>query len=105
MVLRRMDVLLEQIVGRWLVIENPEALKTRLQLQQISFDLQRAPASWVVELLKAGASQIDDVSLYGLMLLPQVAHCSLRELRDAIEKEFYELSCAHYERYFQRAPL
>lgn len=104
-VLQRIDTLLDQIVGRWLLITDPDSLRMQLQLQQISFDPQRAPASWMVELLKAGASQIGDLSLYGLTLTARADGKSLRELRDAIEKEFYELSCAHFERYFQRAPL
>lgn len=104
-VLRRIDVLLEHIVERWCLIIDAEALKAQLQRQQISFDSQRSEASWVVELLKAGASQIDDVSAYGLALASRAQGSSLRELRDAIEKEFYDLSCAHYERYFQHAPL
>lgn len=104
-VLQRIDVLLEQIVARWLVIDDVEKLRAQLQLQQIGFDATRCPASWVVELLKAGASQIDDPVHFGLQRCERAQGKSLRELRDAIEKEFYELSCAHFERYFQRAPL
>jgi predicted Fe-S protein YdhL (DUF1289 family) len=104
-VLQRIDVLLGQIVARWLVIDDVDMLRQQLQLQQIQFDPARYPASWVVELLKAGASQIDDPAVFGLHRTAQAEGKSLRDLRDAIEKEFYELSCAHYERYFQRAPL
>jgi predicted Fe-S protein YdhL (DUF1289 family) len=104
-VLQRIDVLLGQIVARWFVIDDIEQLRRQLKLQQINFDENRYPASWVVELLKAGASQIEDPVLFGLALCERAQGKNLRELRDAIEKEFYELSCGHYERYFQRAPL
>jgi predicted Fe-S protein YdhL (DUF1289 family) len=104
-VLQRIDVLLGQIVARWLVIDDVGTLREQLELQQIAFDASRYPASWVVELLKAGASQIEDPALFGLLLCEQAQGKNLRELRDAIEKEFYELSCAHFERYFQHAPL
>lgn len=104
-VLQRIDVLLGQIVARWLIIDDVEKLRSQLQLQQIGFDPARYPASWVVELLKAGASQIDDPAAFGLSRCEQACGKSLRELRDVVEKEFYDLSCAHYERYFQRAPL
>lgn len=104
-VLQRIDVLLGQIVARWLVVDDVDKLREQLQSQQISFDPARYPASWVVELLKAGASQIDDPAQFGLILCAQSQGKNLRELRDAIEKEFYELSCAHFERYFQRAPI
>lgn len=103
--MQRIDALLGQIVARWITIEDSEKLRSQLVLQQIGFDPQRAAASWVVELLKAGASQIGEPAAFGLLLTQQANDKTLRELRDAIEKEFYELSCAHYERYFQRAPL
>ena len=98
-------VLLGQTVARWLVIDDIGQLRRQLKLQQINFDENRYPASWVVELLKAGASQIEDPVLFGLALCERAQGKNLRELRDAIEKEFYELSCGHYERYFQHAPL
>ncbi|MEZ5539344.1 MAG: DUF1289 domain-containing protein [Pseudomonadales bacterium] len=104
-VLQRIDQLLEMIVARWLIVEDKEVLRHQLQMQQIGFDPARAPASWVVELLKAGSSQIDEPGQYGLTLSQQAQGTSLRELRDLIEKEFYELSCAHYERYFKHAAL
>jgi len=104
-VLQRIDVLLGQIVARWLVIEDVELLSQQMRAQQINFDAARYPASWVVELLKAGASQINAPEQYGLQLTGQGLGRSLLELRDAIEKEFYELSTAHYERYFKHAPL
>ncbi|HQQ63106.1 MAG TPA: DUF1289 domain-containing protein [Pseudomonadales bacterium] len=104
-VLQRIDVLLEQIVARWFVIGHADVLQEQLRLQQIGFDEQRAPASWVLELLKAGASQIAEPAQFGLQLTAQATGKTLRELRDLVEKEFYDLSCAHYERYFQRSPL
>lgn len=104
-VLQRIDVLLEQIVTRWVIIQDVDALHAQLKLQQIGFDPQRAAASWAVELLKAGASQIEDPALFGLALCEQAQGKSMRALRDEIEKEFYELSCAHFERYFQRTLL
>jgi predicted Fe-S protein YdhL (DUF1289 family) len=104
-VLQRIDVLLEHIVERWFVIDNVETLRLQLQTQQIGFDPARAPVSWVVELLKAGASQIDNTATYGLKLTAQAQEKGIRQLRDIVDREFYELSCAHYERYFQRAPL
>jgi predicted Fe-S protein YdhL (DUF1289 family) len=104
-VLRRIDALLTQIVAHWLEIQNSEQLQIQLNAQQIAFDAAREPSSWVVELLKAGASQIDDLSIYGLQITEQARAMSMRDIRDAVEKEFYALSCAHYERYFSHAPL
>lgn len=99
-VLARIDGLLEQIVQRWLTIADTALLAQQLQAQQVKHDPARAPASWVVELLKAGASQIEDPLLFGLVPTALAQGHSLRELRDRIDTEFYALSCAHHERYF-----
>lgn len=104
-VLARIDGLLAQVVAGWVTIAEPERLAAQLRAQQVGFDPARHPASWLVELLKAGASQIDDPADYGLVLMPPAEGLGLRALRDAIEQAFYTLSCAHYERYFQHAPL
>lgn len=99
-VLVRIDRLLEQIVARWLTIADADQLAQQLQAQQIKHDPARVPASWVVELLKAGASQIGDPEQFGLVPTPLAQGRSLRELREQIDTEFYALSCAHHDRYF-----
>jgi predicted Fe-S protein YdhL (DUF1289 family) len=100
-VLARIDVLLEQIVTRWLPVNDPVQLGQQLALQQVGFDPARAPTSWVVELLKAGASQIEDPAVFGLQRTGLSEGLTLRELRDQIDAEFYALSCAHFDRYFK----
>lgn len=99
-VLIRIDSLLEQIVARWLFIADTEALMTGLRAQQVQFDPARVPASWVVELLKAGASQMEDPTGFGLQRSTLAMGKPMREVRDQIDAEFYALSCAHFERYF-----
>ncbi len=99
-VLARLDTLLAQIVSRWVLIENVDLLRTQMLRQQLVFNAARHPASWVFELLKAGASQIDDLSVFGLCLQNKRNKQALQGLRVIIEKEFYALSLAHFERYF-----
>lgn len=104
-VLARLDALLAQVIARWLVIENPKLLQAQLKAQQVVFDESRAASAWVLALLKAGASQIQDLAVWGLARTPQALELGLVAIKNAIDDEFYTLSCAHYERYFQRAPL
>ena len=104
-VMTRIDTLLSQVVARWLVIDNPKLLLTQLKAQQVLFDENRQPCAWVQALLKAGASQITELAPWGLSRTPQATAMSLKAIKNAIDDEFYTLSCAHYERYFQRAPL
>ena len=46
-----------------------------------------------------GARVISQLEAYGMVLLPEFRSWGLPELRDAIDREFFLLSEAHYERY------
>ena len=74
-------------------------LLTQIKHQQIQFKQEQNPYCWVFDLLRAGASQIQDLSLYGLELQPAWQEIPLSVIRDNIDKDFFALSCAHYERY------
>jgi hypothetical protein len=53
----------------------------------------------VFGLIKAGASQIEQTEDYGFVVDESFRHLSLAELRELIDREFYILSEAYYERY------
>jgi hypothetical protein len=53
----------------------------------------------VFSLIKAGASQIANTADYGFELDMAYRATPLAELREQIDREFYILSEAHYERY------
>jgi hypothetical protein len=78
-------------------------LERRLQAQQIRYSAHKSPLVWVFELLRAGASQIDDPRAFGFALEPQYRHLTLPVLREQIDGEFYLLSEAHYQRYIAAA--
>lgn len=42
---------------------------------------------------------INQLEAYGMVVLPEFRNWALPELRDAIDREFFLLSEAHYERY------
>jgi len=91
------------IVSNWFELADVELLKSQLQKQKIKFNPQLDPYAWIYDLLRAGASQIDDISAYGLRLLPQAAGKNLTAINEIIEKNYLELSEAHYLRYFDPA--
>ena len=49
--------------------------------------------------LARGARVINQLEAYGMVLLPEFRDWNLPELRDAIDREFFLLSEAHYQRY------
>ena len=96
----RLAQFLAQCMANRFEVVNETVLKAQLELQLIRYDQGHAPLCWVFAILKAGASQITDPSLFGFAVLPWCRDKSLRQLRDEVDEEYFQLSQAHYERYF-----
>jgi hypothetical protein len=71
-----------------------------LDQQQIDYSATKSPYLWAYDLLRAGASQLGDLNNYGLELDGQYRNVDLKQLRLAIDAEFFILSEAHHQRYF-----
>lgn len=99
-IVQRLEVLLKQVVAAKIRVIDSSLLKLQMQHQQIRFNEDSDPHCWVFELLKAGSSQIQDVSVFGLALQPEWHKSTLVEIKGAIDQDFYTLSCAHFDRYF-----
>lgn len=97
----RLSLLLTQVVKARVVVLDEQQLRAQIEHQQIRCHLGGDPHRWVFDLLKAGAAQIRDIGDYGLALLPEYAEMSATALRDDIDRDFFILSQAHYQRYFQ----
>lgn len=100
-ILRRLEGFLSQVVQLRFEILDQELLRRQIEHQQVRFNPEQDPYCWVFDLLKAGASQIPEPGHYGLRVRPAWREQPLTELREQIDRDFYELSCAHYERFIQ----
>lgn len=96
----RLASFLSQIVASKLIVVDQNLLTWQLDTQQIPYPAYKSPYIWAYELLRAGASQIEDLSHYGLQLQAAFEGHPLKQLRLLIDEEFYLLSKAHYQRYF-----
>ena len=74
--------------------------RQKLLHYKIKFDDDRDPLCWVFDLLRSGSQSILDPTEFGFDLLTSSA-LSLSELKKIIEEELFELSEAHYQRYFK----
>ncbi|TVZ39132.1 hypothetical protein P886_3523 [Alteromonadaceae bacterium 2753L.S.0a.02] len=99
-VLKRLQLLLGQVVRDKFIVLNEVRLKAQLQHQQIRYNSQLDSYCWIFDLLNAGASQIQDFAEFGIAVNSQWTHKTPLELRELIDADFYALSCAHYQRYF-----
>ncbi len=100
-ILERVDVLLSQVVKAKLTIVDEALLTQQMSLHKIRHDASAQPYSWVFELLKVGANQIEDLNEFGCSVLPEFESLSMSNLRDSIDEDFYVLSSVHYQRYFE----
>lgn len=97
---QRLESFLFQVVSNKLLITDEKKLRAVIEHQQIRFNPDQNAYCWLFDLLKAGASQIDDLSEYGVAVQTAWRDVSLVELRQAIDRDYYTLSCAYYDRYF-----
>lgn len=99
LVVDRLDGFLQQIVGNIIEIFDEQSLLEQMEFQQIRFNKQLSSSRWVYELLRNGASQIQDPEAFGFRLKEKWQRYSLDQIKQFLEQDFYTLSCAHYERY------
>ncbi len=95
---QRLESFLQQVVANKIAVVDVERLKTQMNHQNIRFDEQQDPHCWVFSLLKAGASQVATED-FGLELQGEWREQALVNIKDAIDKDYYALSCAYYDRY------
>jgi uncharacterized protein len=95
----RLSGFLSQCVASKLRVTDKPLLEWQLAVQQIAFVPSHDEYCWAFTLLKAGASQIDDTRDYGIQIDIDYRELALSALRDLIDREFFALSQAHYERY------
>ncbi|MAY37629.1 MULTISPECIES: DUF1289 domain-containing protein [Spongiibacter] len=99
---QRLDRFLVQVMEDKLHIVNAELLAWQLDVQRVRYPAQKAPHIWLFQLLRAGAGQIQEPRKYGFLVDAAWQDQSLLQIREAIDREFYLLSQAHYERYIGR---
>ena len=95
----RLEALLVQVMTAKLEVFDERRLRAQLEQRQIRFVPQQSPYCWAYQLIARGARVINQLDAYGMALLPEFRDWPLPDLRDAIDREFFLLSEAHYERY------
>ena len=95
----RLEQFLTQVVSNKLQVTDELLLQEQLKHQSIRYNPDQNPYCWINDLLRAGASQVSDLAHYGLARQQGWESESLVEIKDAIDRDYYTLSCAHFERY------
>ena len=101
----RLELLLVQVMEAKLEIFDTARLRLQLEQRSIRFLAGQSPYCWAYQLIARGARVIRDIEAYGMVLMPEFRDWELPRLRDAIDREFFLLSEAHYQRYMAPAFL
>lgn len=97
--MQRLETLLVQVMQDRIQIFDAVLLRAQLEQKRIPFRESQSPYCWAYQLLARGAQRVQRLQAYGIALLPACRDFSLMQLRDAIDRDFFELSEAHYQRY------
>ncbi|MBP6701123.1 MAG: DUF1289 domain-containing protein [Halioglobus sp.] len=101
----RLGTFLSQCVSNKLRVTDKALLQWQLQVQQLTYPAHHDEYCWVYSLIKAGGSQIEKTADFGFEVDQAFRALSLVALRELIDREFFVLSQAHYERYIQTPDL
>ena len=82
-----------------IMASDQDLLAAKLKENAIRFNNALDPLTWIFDLLRASGTQELDLDQFGIKTLVSEA---LPTIREQINKEFLELSEAHYDRYFKR---
>ena len=99
-VLNRLELLKVQIMQSKVLIIDEDLLRSKLDEYKVKFDEDSDSLCWVFDLLRSGSQSIADPSEFGFDLLNSSV-LNLSELKKVMEEELFQLSEAHYQRYFK----
>lgn len=98
----RLVGLLTTIIKNKLVIVDEDKLKWQLANQPVvNLPTHRNLYCQAFTLLRTGASSIHHLEDFGLILLPEWRQTPIKAICQMIDEDFYTLSLAHYDRYYQ----
>ncbi len=99
-VLNRLELLKVQIMQSKVMIIDEDLLRSKLHDYKVKFDEDSDSLCWVFDLLRSGSQSIADPSEFGFDLINSSV-LNLSELKRVMEEELFQLSEAHYQRYFK----
>ena len=99
-VLNRLESLKVQIMESKVTVFDAKLLKSKLLEYKVKFDEESNPLCWVFDLLRTGSQSIQNTKDFGFSL-SDTDISELASLKKDMEEELFELSEAHYDRYYK----
>ena len=98
-VLNRLEILKTQIMESKVFVFDEVLLKDQLETLKIIFNPETNSYCWVFDLFRFSSQSIADPSEFGFEIITKDTD-NILVLKKIIEEELFELSEAHYQRYF-----
>lgn len=92
----RLERLLAQVMSSKLIITDKDQLKEKLIKHNIRFKEEQSEFYWALLLLQKGSRLIKNMDAYGIELIPPYNQIPLWELREQIDKDFFDISTQNY---------
>jgi len=83
------------------IVEDSEMFKDALREAKVRFNQDLEPICWVFDLFRSLSTENLNLEEFSLKIRKDFIDTPLSQLKEDINKEFYELSLAHYQRYIQ----
>jgi len=99
---KRLEGFLNQVIASYFVVVDATILREKISQYKIRVAVHRGDVSAAYELIRAGGDQVTPLENFGLKATAACANWTATQLKEAIDKDYFDLSSAHYERYFQR---
>lgn len=96
----RLQEFLQRVSKEYIVVSDEAVLAEKIQWLKIRVAKHRGPYTQAFELLRAGGEQVKPFANYGLQVRAPYDHWTVAKLRESIDRDFWQLSSAHFERYF-----
>lgn len=96
----RIEHLLTPLVQARVRVKDKALLLEQLVGQKVRVDSRLNVYSHVYEAIRTFGSQLSSLQVIGCEFTSEWSGKSIADLKSAIEDDFYQISCAHYERYF-----
>lgn len=99
-ILARIESLLTKVLEARIDIVDESMLKSQLIERNARVSESLNSYTLVYEALRTFGAHLPNLKSIGCVLKLSYTHLTLAELKEDVEQNLYELSCAHYERYF-----
>ncbi len=100
LIMRRIETLLSQVVENHIRVVDSAKLQQQLEEQRVRVYPGLNIQCQAFEAIRTFGGQLKDLNWIGCEAAPNCRDLPVSEIKRRMDDAFFQLSCAHYERYF-----